>query len=42
MNYKNLGELIITNVGGEENIQGITHCATGPINFLEQVIKVID
>ncbi len=28
MNYKDLAATIIENVGGEENIQGLTHCAT--------------
>lgn len=28
MNYKELAKTIITNVGGEENIQSLTHCAT--------------
>jgi PTS system beta-glucosides-specific IIC component len=28
MNYKDLAQSIIENVGGEENIQGLTHCAT--------------
>ena len=28
MNYKNLAETIIKNVGGEENIASLTHCAT--------------
>ena len=28
MNYKNLAETILKNVGGEENISSLTHCAT--------------
>ena len=28
MNYKDLAQTIINQVGGEENIQGLTHCAT--------------
>lgn len=28
MNYKNLAETILKHVGGEENIESLTHCAT--------------
>ena len=28
MDYKKLGETILENVGGSENVTGLTHCAT--------------